>query len=59
MFTRAELDELHHPLPSLETERLRLEPLRPQHIDGLHELCSNSAVAAASDEKATRDHGHN
>jgi [ribosomal protein S5]-alanine N-acetyltransferase len=51
MVTRAELDELYHPLPPLETERLRLDPLRSQYIDALHELYSNPAVAAASDEK--------
>jgi ribosomal-protein-alanine N-acetyltransferase len=50
VLTRLELDELFHPVPGLETERLLLEPLRVVHAEGLFQILSDPAVAGPSCE---------
>jgi [ribosomal protein S5]-alanine N-acetyltransferase len=44
MQTRTELDQLFHPLPTLETARLRLEPIRVAHAEALFEVFSDPEV---------------
>jgi ribosomal-protein-alanine N-acetyltransferase len=46
--TRLELDQLFHPVPGLETERLFLEPLRIAHADALFQVLSDPVVTSAS-----------
>jgi ribosomal-protein-alanine N-acetyltransferase len=50
MLTRLELDELFHPPPQLETERLLLVPMRIDHARDLFEVYADPAVHGA-DEK--------
>jgi ribosomal-protein-alanine N-acetyltransferase len=50
VLTRFELDELFHPVPGLETERLVLEPLRIAHAAGLFQVLSDPAVTGPTFE---------
>jgi ribosomal-protein-alanine N-acetyltransferase len=52
MLTRLQQDELFHPPPTLETERLILSPLRPVHANELFLVHSDPAVARQNDEQA-------
>lgn len=51
MLTRLQQDELFHPPPTLETERLILSPLRQAHADELFQVYADPAVAKQNDEK--------
>jgi hypothetical protein len=50
MLTRTELDQLFHPLPELETERLLLQPLGSSHADDLFQVYSDAAVMEFGDD---------
>jgi ribosomal-protein-alanine N-acetyltransferase len=52
MLTRLELDAVFHPLPSLESERLVLLPIRAAHANALFPLFSDPVVMTPSHEPA-------
>lgn len=55
MLTRDELDQIFHPLPTLETERLVLEPVRSEHAEDLFPVYSDPALMAYCDDPPHRD----